>query len=178
MQAHTGSSDALFSEQQQFRQPWLWALITGIDVVVLFGMWEEYADTNAVDFAALPQNELWGLAIGLIALVGIPLLMWYTQLSVELFTDGVRIVFRPFFVRRTIALNDIAEAAVRDYRPIREYGGWGIRWRPHKGMVYSVSGNRGVQIALKNGNKILIGSRQPEALVGAIECARAVLRAP
>jgi hypothetical protein len=37
-----------------------------------------------------------------------------------------------------------------------------------RGMAYTVSGNRGVQIELTSGRKILIGSRRPEELAAAI----------
>jgi len=40
-----------------------------------------------------------------------------------------------------------------------------------KGKAYNVSGNRGVQLELLNGGRILIGSQKPEELVKAINLA-------
>ena len=53
---------------------------------------------------------------------------------------------------------------MRQYRPILDYGGWGIRWGPGKGWAYNVSGNRGVQLELLDGKQLLIGSQNPEKL--------------
>jgi hypothetical protein len=57
----------------------------------------------------------------------------------------------------------------RTYRPILEYGGWGIRYSPFgQGCAYNVSGNRGVQLELADGQRILIGSQRAEELARAI----------
>ena len=57
---------------------------------------------------------------------------------------------------------------VRTYRPIREYGGYGIRYSS-KGKAYNVSGDRGVQIELLNGERLLIGSQRADELWRAIQ---------
>lgn len=54
---------------------------------------------------------------------------------------------------------------VRQYRPILDYGGWGIRWAPGKGWAYTVRGNLGVQLELSDGKRLLVGSQSPEGLV-------------
>jgi len=57
---------------------------------------------------------------------------------------------------------------MRTYRSFREYGGHGIRYS-NNGKAYNVSGDRGVQIELLNGNRVLIGSQRAEELVQAIQ---------
>jgi hypothetical protein len=79
----------------------------------------------------------------------------------------VFIRFRPF-VHREIRFQDIRRCAARTYRPIREYGGWGIR-AGRRGTAYNVSGNRGVQLELANGKPVLIGSQRAEELAQAIQ---------
>jgi hypothetical protein len=59
----------------------------------------------------------------------------------------------------------------RVYRPIREYGGWGIRIGMAK-KAYNVSGNRGVELEFEGGRKLLIGSSKPDQLASAIESIR------
>jgi hypothetical protein len=49
------------------------------------------------------------------------------------------------------------------YRPFREYGGWGIRFG-RQGIAYTVSGDRGVLVRLRNGRSFLLGSKRPESL--------------
>ncbi len=54
------------------------------------------------------------------------------------------------------------------YRPILEYGGWGIRYGL-RGRAYNVSGNRGLRVELTNGKHILFGSAKPEELKLALD---------
>jgi len=77
----------------------------------------------------------------------------------------------PFHIRhREIAAEDLSECYARTYKPIREYGGWGIRcgFRKGIGRAYNMSGNKGVQLVFKNGKKLLIGSQRCDELAQAI----------
>jgi hypothetical protein len=69
---------------------------------------------------------------------------------------------------QNITFEDITRCEVRTYNPIREFGGWGIRYR-RGAKAYNVSGNRGVQLELANGKRLLIGSQRSEELARAIE---------
>ena len=62
----------------------------------------------------------------------------------------------------------MSEYYAREYKPLREYGGWGIRCSLKRGKAYNVSGNKGVQLVFKNGKQLLIGSQKAEALEEAI----------
>jgi hypothetical protein len=54
------------------------------------------------------------------------------------------------------------------YRPIIDYGGWGVRFG-RKGMAYNVSGNIGLLISRKNGKTILIGTQKPDEMKEKLE---------
>lgn len=54
------------------------------------------------------------------------------------------------------------------------YYGYGIRWTPH-GMLYNVSGNHSVEIQIRSGTKVRIGTDEPEALVKALLRANAAI---
>jgi hypothetical protein len=88
------------------------------------------------------------------------------RLITEVRSDGVYIHFVPL-LRDTILFSNIADCEARTYRPIREYGGWGVRFG-WKRKAYNVSGNRGVQLTLKSGKRLLIGSQRSEELAQAI----------
>ena len=67
----------------------------------------------------------------------------------------------------------------RVYRPVLEYGGWGVRYTPFgRGWAYNVSGNRGVQLVMSSGRRALVGSQRPDDLAGAINAARRHQRFP
>ncbi|MFQ5842819.1 MAG: hypothetical protein ACE5I8_10320, partial [Thermodesulfobacteriota bacterium] len=67
-----------------------------------------------------------------------------------------------------ITFEEITRCEVRTYNSIREFGGGG-NWYRRGGKAYNVSGNRGVQLELANGKRLLIGSQRPEELAQAIE---------
>lgn len=97
------------------------------------------------------------------ALVALLLLL---ELHVTVADAGVRIRMLPF-ANRTIDPAQIVRWEARTYRPIREYGGWGVRFGP-RGRAYNVSGDRGVELTLTNGKRVLIGSQRSEELAAAI----------
>ncbi len=104
-----------------------------------------------------------GMGVGL----AVVLIFAVTRLKVRVSPAGVEVEFRPL-VHRRIPLADISTCEARVYRPIREYGGWGVRWGWKGGRAYNVSGNRGVQLSLRSGESILLGSQRAEELASAI----------
>jgi hypothetical protein len=66
---------------------------------------------------------------------------------------------------REIPLLDIDHFEARQYSALKEYGGWGIRGGSQK-KAYNVYGNEGVELTLRDGSKIMIGSQRAEALEG------------
>ena|SRR5262245_62124744 len=143
----------LFEENQSFRQPWLWGLI----LATLAGL--------LVALVLVPEGQivLW-IVLGMT--LATALLLWSLRLSVQVDGEAVQIRFFPLW-KKTIPLAEIVGFEARTYRPILEYGGWGIRWG-RKGMAYNVSGNQGVQLELANGKRILIGSQRAEEMARAI----------
>jgi hypothetical protein len=99
--------------------------------------------------------------------IGLPLLFYKMKLLTEVKEDGVYINFVPLS-RQVMRFEDIVTCEVRTYRPLREYGGWGVRYG-RAGKAYNVSGNRGVQLKLSSGKGLLIGSQRPEELAQAIQ---------
>lgn len=102
--------------------------------------------------------------------IGVPLfifivLMFVLRLESRVDERGVHYRFFPFHITmRLKTWDEIENAYVRIYRPIPEYGGWGIRFGFGKGMALNVSGNVGLQIVYKNGKKLLLGTNKGEEL--------------
>ncbi|MBK7477116.1 MAG: hypothetical protein IPI11_14350 [Haliscomenobacter sp.] len=85
------------------------------------------------------------------------------KLATSITREGILIRFSPF-VKRFIPWEEVEKAYVRTYRPILEYGGWGIRFGAGGSRAYNISGNQGLQLVLKNGKKILVGTQKTESL--------------
>jgi hypothetical protein len=160
-----------FLEIQCFNQLWLWAIQLGVSVplvgVFTYGMWQQLV--RGLPWGDRPMSDSALVLTSTLLIVSLLSVMWLLrtmQLTVEEQDDGLSIHFPPF-VRRKIPWNGIQSFEVRTYHPLREYGGWGIRYGG-SGKAYNVAGNRGVQLHLKSGERLLIGSQRPDELVQAM----------
>ncbi|AUV82252.1 hypothetical protein C2R22_11865 [Salinigranum rubrum] len=144
--------DPVFREVQRFRQPWLWALLGGIAL-----------------FTLVLGPISWP---GLVVVGATAALLYGLRLETEVRVDGIYFKMWPFHRSfRRISWAEIERYESKRYGPLREFGGWGIRWAPGK-IAYNVSGNRGVWIERTTGRGVLIGSQRTEELVGTIDEAR------
>jgi len=150
-------NEIIFTEIQKMRQPWVWAIIF-LPLALVIWHWKQM----------LPEPVM--LIVPLIMGILCPLLFYICNLRTEVRADGLYFRFFPF--QRSfhkIGISDIKTYEVRTYRPIMEYGGWGIRYSLRYGKAYNVSGNLGIQLVLKNGSKILFGSQKPEEFLEALK---------
>lgn len=93
----------------------------------------------------------------------------FGTLKTEYNKEGIIIKFFPFlFKTRVIKWQEVAKAYIREYSPLREFGGWGIR-RSKKGKAYTVQGKLGLQLELRDGKKLLIGTQRPEDIAKFLE---------
>ena len=159
----------LFREVQYLRQPWLWALIlagSGLAfyaIIQLLLLDESFGDNTAANISIL----LVGSIIG----VGVPALMFMTHLITEVRQDALYYRYFPFHTSlQRIPFDQIESFEAITYNPIRDYGGWGIRYWL-KGKAYSARGNKGVRFVLTGGARVLIGSQRPEELARSLEAA-------
>ena len=139
----------MYREVQRFRQWWLWTLLGGI---------------------ALPMLLLGPVSWPGLAIIGaVAAFLYSLRLETEVRTDGIYLKMWPLhWSFRRISWSEIDQYELRTYRPLREFGGWGIRWVPGK-LAYNVSGNQGVWIQRTNERSILIGSQRVEEVVTAID---------
>jgi hypothetical protein len=94
--------------------------------------------------------------------------MWSLRLVTEVRDDGLYIRFAPLHRSfRRVPWTTIESAEATTYRPLREYGGWGIRWRPGA-VAYNVQGSRGVFLTRPDDRDLLVGSQRPDELATAI----------
>ena len=156
----------LYRETQHFRQLWLWALVLFIALLSIYGAFQQLILGKPFGNNPAPDSVMVILAI--IFGIVLPLFMFTTNLTTEVHDDGLYIRFFPFHLSfRRIAIEEIRRFEVCTYSPIKDYGGWGIRFG-RKGKAYNVSGNRGVKLELSNGKRLLIGSQKPEELAEAL----------
>ena len=107
-----------------------------------------------------------GAAATLGLVLGFPMLitLLFTRLDVEVQPDKLLIAFGPVhLIRKRISFADIDSVRGLTYRPIREFGGWGIRPRGSR-TAWTIRGNQAVKVTLQSGKEVYVGSRFPQRL--------------
>ncbi len=109
------------------------------------------------------------------SIVGWTIFLWliyFRLLTVRLFTevrDGQLLVaMRGFWRKRRVSLSDIQSVEVITYDPLRDFGGYGIRYT-RSATAYIADGNRGVRLKLLSGPTLVIGSQKPNELADALK---------
>jgi hypothetical protein len=157
----------VFEENQKFTQSWI-MVIVGISLLVpLIIIIKEWSEKDDKSFQA---NLDLIITLGILCLSITPLLL--IKLKTRIDKIGIHYQFYPFHLKyRIIKWQEMDKAYVRKYDAIGEYGGWGLKgglFFRKSGVAYNVSGNIGIQIFLKKGKKILIGTQEEEKAIQTI----------
>jgi hypothetical protein len=159
-----------FHESQTFRATWLLVVVLlptavfGYAVVQQLVLGRPWGDRPMPDAALVATFAIFGL--------GVPCLWVLLRLDTSVDEHGLSVRFRPFHLRpRRYGFDRLARWEAVTYRPLLDYGGWGIRLGP-KGWAFNVSGNRGVRLTFDDGRTLLIGSQRADELVAALDAAR------
>ncbi|HEY3266335.1 MAG TPA: hypothetical protein VGM37_05370 [Armatimonadota bacterium] len=165
-----------YEEKQRFRQWWMWAILLpslGAPMGVA-GYWAfaHYALGRTIpNLNPGSPDPGPALVIAFLAL-GAPLwMMWAAELRIRVRPDALHVSFFPFMRERRFLYSQILRAEARTYNPVGEYGGWGLKGTG-KNRALNVSGNRGVQLELVSGQRLLLGSQRPDELAAAINARR------
>lgn len=147
-----------FEERQHLMQnPMMWLTIPGLLVVLLMAI---FGKTDSQGTERIIGITIVSTVFGLMGA-----LLLFARLETRISEQDVQFRWFPFQIKfRSIPWSDIKTATVRNYSPLTEYGGWGIKGFSTKNRAYNISGDIGLQLELHSGKKILIGTRQKETL--------------
>jgi hypothetical protein len=147
-----------YKETQRFTQWWLWLVLIGSWGAMIYSL-----------FTNKPSSEIAYIVSGVI-MCALPILFWQMRLMTRISDEGIYVRFIPFhFKEQFYPWDSIESAQVRTYSPLKEYGGWGIKYGFNgQGKVYNVSGNEGLQLVFKSGEKLLIGTQKPAEIQASI----------
>jgi hypothetical protein len=144
-----------YKEIQRFRQLFVW-LPLGITLLIV----------TIVTLTASNSGDFWvERYLGLLIMIPVAALLWFIKLETKIDEKAIAIRFIPLINKwKVIKWSEISDANIRKYSPLAEYGGWGVKGFSGKNRAYNISGNIGLQLTLKNGYKILIGTNNQEKL--------------
>jgi len=113
--------EPVFREVQRFRQPWVWALLGGIALLM---------------FVLGPV--LWG---GLLVVGAVAGFVYSLRLQTEVRADGIYLKLWPLHRSfRRISWSEIERYESIRYRPLRDFGGWGNPLGPRQDRVQTSVG--------------------------------------
>lgn len=151
----------VFTETQRFNQWWLQLIHIASLLFLLYSIYQWYIiDTNVGNVSS---DDSVGHLVVIVSVASILLLFYFLKLITEIDERGVHYQFSPFhFSQKTIHWQEMEDCYIRTYKPIAEYGGWGYRVSLGSGKAFNVKGNKGIQIKLTSGKKILLGTQNKE----------------
>ena len=155
----------LFREEQAFVQWWIWAVVLIVALLAWWAFVEQIVFGRP--FGSNPVSD--GLVWGIFVLCGLalPLFFLRSRLVTTVTPGRLEVHFR-LLRRRVFEIRRIASAQPIHYRPIRQFGGWGIRYNRQLGWAYTARGREGVHLVLDDGTGFLVGSQRSGELIDAL----------
>ncbi|MDP4268703.1 MAG: DUF6141 family protein [Bacteroidota bacterium] len=145
-----------YKETQEIKYVWLWIGLL-VAFLFVFILLMELATTKTIR----PET------IAIFSSLSVLMTLFFKTMKLTTIIDEFNISYKlfPFHLTfRKIPWMLIERCEVRTYNPMGEYGGWGLKYGRKSGKAINLSGNKGLQLYLKTGKKILIGTQQPERL--------------
>ena len=143
-----------FNESQRFTQWWLWLILIGSWITMMYSI------------ATVSPPTTFSFLISFVVGMLLPVLFWQMKLTTRVTEEGIYVRFFPFHLNeKFFAWETITASYIRTYSPLKEYGGWGIKYGFNgQGLVYNVAGNVGLQLQFKKGEAVLIGTQKGEEI--------------
>jgi len=159
------SADAAHSVVHREHQPivwWAWAIIA---VIAVETAWTLIAAASSIRDGGVPSSTWVTLGVVFAALGLISLFLTGNRAIVR--PDGVEVWVAKWPIPVRIPIATIRACRPVSYRPLRKFGGWGVRGSFSGIRAYTARGNLGLLLYLDNG-RTLIGSDDPERLARAL----------
>lgn len=160
------SAPLLYTEKQRFSRIWLVVLFVLCNGFFWYALYMQLILGEPVGDRPMDNTTLIVMSTAMLLLTA---LLMAARLETTINASGITVRLFPFMLRpRQVAWADVSAAYIRQYRPIAEYGGWGIRGLG-KNRALNMKGNMGLQLELSNGSRLLIGTSNPDAIGKVLE---------
>lgn len=162
---------SLFEEKQRYTQWWLWVIIV-VTAVAIVGMF-----SNAM-YVQLVLGRPWGdkpmsddallaFSMLMISMMVLMLIIFFTSV-LEIAVDKTGLSYRYFPLIRK--WKQIERSSIQSFE-VREYylKGYGINRDLQGNRRINVKGNKGIELKLIDGTKLLLGTQRPEEFMHALK---------
>lgn len=149
-------------------------LVVGASLAALAAVAWAFAISEGSDRAVL------GLVLPVMFAIDGLILANFCVMRTRVDADGLVVTFGLLgLLRFAFRREQIVAAVARRYRPIREFGGWGIRGLGAR-RALNFRGDRGVELEIERGGnsqRVMIGTERPADLAGALAAIGVAIRA-
>ena len=152
----------LFKETQQANLGCKWIIFIALYVLMFWALYEQ--------LIAKDLKGMLAIIFSVAAIVIFNITIVLMKLETEIDETKIAFKFRPYHKKQiVIDFKEISKLYIRNYKPMKEFGGYGIQRSIRNGRCYNVSGRIGLQLLLQNGKKVLIGTQKPKELEQVID---------
>lgn len=145
----------VFSEVQSGSRPMIYAILAFMVLLAI------------IEYIVVPVGAKMAVSLIMSIILGLVATMLFGfNLETKIDTKNISLKI-PVLLKTKIAVADIISAEQFSYSPLRDFGGWGIRYGKG-GIMYNANGNQSVKLVMKDGKIIYIGTQKPEALINAL----------
>jgi len=140
-----------------------WTPWPGWIVIVFWGtMVLAMASVLVSGDAPREQRVLGAVVLGIVAVV----VQWLVAgLSVRLYPDAVVMgIGSSGWISKRVPFHEIVGLESVHYHPLREFGGWGIRFGAGGKRAWTARGDEAVVLELRDGTRLYVGSDFPHRL--------------
>jgi len=146
-------SESIFTESQRLDSMWLY-IAFALVCIVNYILYNHLGETDAS--AIYTSFSVFGILCFIFIII---------RLETKYSSDGVEYKLFPFQLKfRKILWSDTANREIVKYKPIADFGGWGLR-KTKTGSAITAKGNMGLSFEqISTSKKILLGTQRPEEL--------------
>jgi hypothetical protein len=147
-----------FKEVQKFTQPWIFIIL-----VITLLISANPIITNWNNIVHQPISKSFSFFSGPIIIALVTVFVLNIKLITKIDEKGIQYQFFPINLNlKCISWETIDSCYIRKYNAVTEYGGWGLKFsfRKNIGRAFTTKGAIGLQLVLKNGKRLLIGTQK------------------
>ena len=149
----------------------IWLSCVGGGLAVIAPAYKTLIGTGGVGDEAGKMVLLFILG-GIVILMPLLFQVFWGALVVEVSPDELTVTWgRLRWPTKRIAFEEVTTMEAVSYRPIREFGGWGIRFGGGGKSAWTTRGCKALRIATKDGKTVYVGSDKPDRLLSRIAAA-------
>jgi len=161
----------LFREEQKLPAWSIWLVTAAlVGAIAAFGLGMHHQLVQGKPWGNKPMSDSM-LKISATFVILASFASWFMVAKAKLVTevrrDGLHVRFFPFHLKyRVFPWAGIKSMEAVTYRPLLDYGGWGIRYG-RKGRAWNARGNRGIMLNFVKDKPLLVGSQDPDKILSA-----------